>query len=80
MQKKSQGSFSSFSKCWSMTETGWKQLGKDKNFIVVWPDGMADSPSSMGSWNCSMSTGGPLGPTCDLDRHVHMYFKYCTTE
>ena len=48
--------------------SGWKQLGNTEKFIVVWPSGMADSPSSMTSWNCSMSTGGPMGPTCDLNR------------
>ena len=38
-------------------ESGWKQLGNNEKFVVVWPDGMDDSPSKMGSWNCSMTTG-----------------------
>ena len=38
-------------------QSGWKQLGNTEKFIVIWPDGMDDSPSKMGSWNCSMSTG-----------------------
>lgn len=49
--------------------SGWRQLGKRKDFIVVWPDGMRDGPNQWGSWNCSM-TIGPLGPTCDTDRNA----------
>ena len=38
----------------------WRQTAERKNFIVVWPDGMHDSPHAVGSWNCS-TTNGPLG-------------------
>lgn len=34
---------------------------------MLWPNGMADSPNQMGSWNCS-STFGPKGVTCDTNR------------
>ena len=30
--------------------TGWGQLGLDENVIIVWPDGMNDSPNSMGNY------------------------------
>lgn len=48
-------------------ESGWRHVAQTEQFVVVWPDGMGDSPNNMGSWNCSMTTG-PLGPTCDTDR------------
>ena len=51
-----------------MTESGWAQVASTyENIVLVWPNGMGDGPSSMNSWNCSM-TNGPLGPTCDTDR------------
>lgn len=49
-------------------QSGWKHLGQTEEFIVVWPEGMSDSPNSLYSWNCSVNVGGPFGPTCDTDR------------
>ena len=45
----------------------WRGVAKRNNFIVVWPDGMHDSPHRLGSWNCSNSNG-PKGHPCDIDR------------
>lgn len=45
----------------------WTSVALRENFIIVWPDGMNDSPSGSGSWNVS-STYGPKGPICDLER------------
>ena len=46
-------------------QSGWKHLGQTEEFIVVWPEGMSDSPNSLYSWNCSVNVGGPFGSTCD---------------
>ena len=46
----------------------WRQTAeRKKNTIVVWPDGMHDSPNGIGSWNCS-TTEGPLGHPCVIER------------
>jgi len=49
-------------------QSGWKHLGQTEELIVVWPEGMSDTVNSLYSWNCSTNVGGPLGPTCDIDR------------
>ena len=48
-------------------ESPWKNVALNHDFILVWPNGMDDSPSKMGSWNCSRSDG-PLGPPCNQTR------------
>ena len=35
-------------------------MGAESNFMLLWPDGMGDMQSSLGSWNCSR-TDGPKG-------------------
>ena len=30
-------------------DSGWKHLGKQEAIVIIWPDGMADSPNSMGT-------------------------------
>ena len=45
----------------------WQNVALNNNFIMLWPDGMGDSPDKDGSWNCSRTTG-PKGPTCDVNR------------
>lgn len=52
----------------------WRAVGKRQNFIVVWPDGMHDSPHQLGSWNCSNSNG-PKGHPCDIDREPWKKFE-----
>ena len=38
----------------------WQDVGAESNFMLLWPDGMGDMQSSLGSWNCSR-TDGPKG-------------------
>ena len=45
--------------------TGWSLMGEQENFLVVWPNGMADEPNGWyTSWNVS-KTFRPKGFTCD---------------
>ena len=54
-------------------QSGWKQLGNTEKFVVIWPDGMDDSPSKMGSWNCSMSTGKTIQENKCLFKKFHEF-------
>ena len=51
----------------TQSHRAWRETAERKNFIVIWPDGMHDSPHGVGSWNCS-TTNGPLGNPCVIDR------------
>ena len=44
--------------------------------LIIWPDGMSDSPGRSGSWNVS-STIGPKGPICDLNREAWPPLNEC---
>ena len=58
-------------------DTAWGQLGEEENFIVVWPNGMGDSPNGWNSWNCS-STYGSKGITCNPNITVAECYDSCT--
>ena len=46
----------------------------ENNFILIWPNGIDDSPSEMRAWNVSQSVG-PKGPICIMDREGWEIFE-----
>ena len=47
----------------------WDAVAEREGFLAVWPEGVADAPSELRSWNIN-DEAGRYGPVCDRDRQV----------